>query len=350
MAASLSFDSAYRQVRRGHLAPVYYLTGDEEVLKDELLSLLVEHALDPAAKDFNLDVRSAGDLDGESLHTLVETPPLLAERRVVVVKNLEQWRRNAPVWRVLERYVADPSPTTVLALVHGPGQKPHGQLTRHAAHVAVEPLDPARLARWVARRAKRAGVELEQPAVAHLVDAVGGELAQLAMEIEKLAAVATGPQVSAGQVAELVGVRRGETPHDWVTAVLNREPVRAAQMLAHVLALAGMSGVRLVGLLGTALVGVRLARAELEGGAAPRQAERAVFAHLRQARPMGLGNWKDEAAAWVRAARLWSDLELDRAIRAAFATDRALKSPTISGQPGTLTDLVLAIAPERAAA
>ena len=81
MAAALTFDSAYRSLRRGELDPVYYLTGDEDVLKDELITFVQQQVVDAASRDFNLDVRSAGDLDGESLHALVETPPMLAERR-----------------------------------------------------------------------------------------------------------------------------------------------------------------------------------------------------------------------------------------------------------------------------
>jgi hypothetical protein len=90
-----SFASVRSSLERGKLVPVYYLTGDEEVLKDELVDAIVDSAVDPSNRDFNLDVRSAADLDGESFHALVETPPLLAERRAAVVRNLEQWRKNS---------------------------------------------------------------------------------------------------------------------------------------------------------------------------------------------------------------------------------------------------------------
>jgi len=350
MAASLSFDSAYRSIRRKELAPVYYLTGDEDVLKDELVAQVVERAVDPASRDFNLDARSAGDLDGESLHALVETPPMLAERRVVVIKGLEQWRRNAKVWQVLERYVANPSPTTVLLLVHGAGQKPHSGIAGAATHVTVEALSPERTRRWVKRRAEQAGVTLEAEAVDHLVDAVGGELWELAMEIEKLAAASGGAAMGAAEVADLVGVRRGETSHDWIAAVLARDVARAVAMLESVLAAAGVNGVRLVSQLGTALVGVRMARAMLDGGRNARGVEQAVFNHIRRARPAGLGNWKAEAARWTNAARAWTGRELDRAIRAAYEADRALKSTTISDEVGTLCDMLLVMTPQRAVA
>src|SRR5210317_1944643 len=101
MAASLTFDSAYRALKRQAPDPVYYLTGDEDLLKEEIIELIINSTVEAASRDFNFDVRRAADLDGESLHSLVETPPMLAEQRVVVVKNIEQWRKNAKVWQVV---------------------------------------------------------------------------------------------------------------------------------------------------------------------------------------------------------------------------------------------------------
>lgn len=351
MAAALTFDSAYRQIRRGDLAPVYYLTGEEDVLKDELIAFVQEQAVDPASRDFNVDVRAAGDLDGESLHTLVETPPMLAERRLVVVKNLEQWRKNAKVWRVLEQYVANPSPTTVLLMVHGPGATPNAKLTSRAVHVKLEPLSAERLVRWVQRRSKEAGFTIEPDAVEHLVSAVSGDLSHLAMEVEKLAAAAPEDRpLTTQDVSQLVGVRRGETPHDWVAAVLARDVALAVGMLEQVLSVSGVTAVRMVGMLGTALVGVRLARALLEAGAPPGRVEGAVFGAIQKARPFGLGNWKVEARRWTGAARDWSAHDLDQALRAAYAADRALKSTTTSDPAGTLSDMLLTFATGRAAA
>lgn len=350
MAAALSFDSAFRQVKRGKLDPVYYLTGDEDVLKQELVQVIVAEALDEAGRDFNLDVRSAGDLDGEAMHALVETPPMLAERRAVVIKSVEQWRKNAKVWAVVERYVERPSPSTVLVLTHGAGEKPHRTLAKASTHIDVTPLSPDRIGRWLAARAKGSGLELAPDAVEHLIDALGNDLSLLATEVEKLAGVADGSrQLTAHDVAPLVGVRHGETPHAWVTAVIERDPVRAVRMLGPLLSASGATAVRLVATLGTALVGVRLAAAALADGQEPRQAERTVFGAIRSARPYGLRSWSDEASAWVRAAGRWPPAELDAAIAAALDADRALKSTTVSDDVGILTSMVLAMTAERVA-
>jgi DNA polymerase-3 subunit delta len=350
--AGSSLERAYRSLKAGDIVPAYYLTGDEDVLKDDLVTAIIDAAVDPSARDFNLDVRAAGDLDGEALYALVETPPMLAERRVVVIRGLDQWRRNAKIWDVLHAFLERPSPTTVLILTHAAGQKPDARVARHAEHVDVAPLKPEQVRRWVARRAQSAGFALEETAAAHLVDAVGGDLSTLAMEIEKLASAAPADgRVDAALVADLVGVRRGETLHDWVDAAVSRDVTRATGLIEPVLAQSGVSAVQMVAALGTALVGLRLARALLDGGSAPARVERQLFAAIRDARPPRLRRWGEEAGRWAAAAGRWTTRAVDEALAATFEADRALKSPGVSDERGMLTTMLLQFARvERAAA
>ena len=116
----------------------------------------------------------------------------------------------------------------------------------------------------------------------------------------------------------------------------------AARLVAPVLELAGMSGVRVLSALGTALVGTALARAELDRGTPRPRLEGVLLGHLRAARPYGLGSWEETAARWARWAEAWSAAALRRAIALALEADRALKSTTVSDEGGTLTQLVLA--------
>ncbi len=345
------FESAYRNVRQGEVAPVYYLTGEADVLKDELVSGIVEAVLEPSTRDFNLDIRSAGELDAASLPTLVDTLPVLAPRRVVVIRNLEQWRKNARVWDALRTYLGRPSASTVLVLVHGAGEPPDAGLTRAALHVEVRQPAPAELRRWVEQRAERVGVHLDPQALEHLIRAVGPDLAHLATELDKLAAaIGSDAPVSAEQVARLAGVNRGETVEDWLEAVIARDPPRALALTDAVLPQAGVTAVRMVIALGTELVGLRMARALADGGLSGARLERAVFDHLRQARPVGGRNWETLARTWAAAAGRWTGAELDRAIRAAYLADLALKSTTVSDDRATLRTLLLAMNVKEAAA
>src|SRR5438552_2162933 len=344
---ALTLDALFRSLKRGAPDPVYYLHGDEDVLKDEAIAAVLDRAVEPGACDFNVDRRSAADLDAAAFHTLVNTPPLLARTRAVIVRGVEQVKKNSAIYQALLRYVSAPNPTTVLVLVQGAGEKPDAGLARDATAVAVEALPPERVARWTARRAGQLGLTLEPAAATLLQETVGHDLAFLARELEKLAAATAGRAATREDVAALVGVRRGATLPDLVDAALRHDAPAAAQLVEPVLEQASMSGVRIVSALGTALVGTALARAELDRGRSPPQAEDAVFRHLRAARPFGLGSYKEAAARWVHWADAWRGGELARALRAALAADRALKGTTVTDDRGIVLQLVLELAAQR---
>ncbi len=325
---ALTLDALFRSLKRGAPDPVYYLYGDEDVLKDEAIAAVLDRAVEPGARDFNVDRRSAADLDAATFHTLVNTPPLLARTRAVIVRGVEQVKKNSAVYQALLRYVSAPNPT----------------LARDATAVAVEPLPPERVARWTARRAGQLGLTMEADAATLLQETVGHDLASLARELEKLAAATAGRAATREDVAALVGVRRGATLPDLVDAALRHDAPAAAQLVDPVLEQASMSGVRIVSALGTALIGTALARAELDRGVAAARLPDVVFRHILAARPFGLGNWKEEAARWAEWARLWRPAALRRALRQALAADQALKSSTVSDDRAIVTELLLTMA------
>jgi len=341
---ALTFDALLRSLKQGAPDPVYYLHGDEDVLKDEAIRALVDRTVAPAARDFNVDQRNAADLDPEAFHALVNTPPMLVAARAVVIRGLEQLRKTAKLRQELARYLASPNPTTLLILVQGAGEPPDTELASRATTVAIEPLPPARVERWLAHQASRLGVTLAPDAAELLLAAVGNDLATLARELEKIAAVAGSRPATRDEVAALVGVRRGETVLDLVDAALERRGAAAARLVEPVLEQAGMSGVRIVTALATALLGTALARAELDGGAPRARLEAVILSHLRAARPYGLGRWEQTAERWARWAGSWSTVALSRALRLALAADRALKSSTVTDERGILEQLVLACA------
>lgn len=349
--APLSFDALMRALKRGDPEAVYYLHGDEEVLKDEAVRALIDRAVPPEARDFNLDVRAAAELDVESLHALLNTPPMLALRRAVVLRGVEQLRKKSKPRDALLAYLEHPAPETLLVLVQTDTAPPETDLAARATAVVVDRLPPERAARWVTHAAGRLGLTVEPAAAELLVETAGGDLAASRQELDKLAVLVRDRPVVRADVATLAGIRQGETLQDLVTAALARQPARAARLVDGVLAQAGMSGVRIVTALGTALVGTALARAELDGGTPPARLADALFRHLVAARPFGLRGYKVEAAQWAEWGAQWSAADLRRALRNALAADQALKSTGISDDSSILRQLVLTLGvPAREAA
>ena len=346
--AALTLDVLFRSLKKGARVsePVYLLYGDEDVLKDEAIRALIAAAVGESS-DFNLDVRFAADLTPESFHALVNTPPMLAERRAVVVRGVEQLgKRKTQLRDEVVRYLAAPNPTTVLVLVVAAGEEPDPDFVRASASVDMEPLAAERVPRWMQHRATTLGITLAPDAAELLVKAVGNDLTTISRELEKLAGLAagTGRPVTAEDVSSLVGVHRGETVFDLVDAALERRVARAAQLVEPVLEQAGMSGVKIVSLLGTHLVGTALARSERDRGLPLARLPEALSRQMQSVRPYGLRSYKEEAARWTAWSGLWSARELGHALRAALRADNALKTATVSDDRGILTQLVLGFA------
>ena len=352
----LDFDAFRRSVKKGEILPAYYLHGDVDLLKDDGLRDLLTAALDPSTRDFNFDRRRAADLAVEDFLTLAQTPPMMAPRRAVVIteiEDLQQRRDRAMKLRTaIVDYLAHPAPELLLVLVQSAGEKKlDADLARRSASVAFVPLTPDKLEKWIGHRAKLEGIELEPEAARHLHESVGDDLPQLAAEIAKLrGAVLPGHAVTADDVADLVGVQRGETIHSLVDAVTARDAAKATAMIRHLLEAPGVSGVRLVMALGTALSGVAWARALLNAGTslsnAARELESAMFKH----RPWGLRGYGDEARRWSKDAALWTMPELERAIAELLRADKRLKSTSLGGEAEIVLDCVLAMAGARVAA
>src|SRR5258705_5403803 len=228
--APLTLVAFLRGLKKGAPDPVYLLHGDEDVLTDEAVRALLEAAVNPAARDFNLDSRFASDLDAEAFHALVNTPPMLADRRAVVVRGVDQLgKRKSKLRDELIRYLGAPNPTTLLILVVAAGEDPDPEIARGATSVALGALEPERVPRWIAHRAGELTLKLEPDAVDLLVAAVGNDLSALARELEKLASLAGDRAATAADVPPPVGVRRGETGYDLLDAGLERQGGRAAQ-------------------------------------------------------------------------------------------------------------------------
>ena len=92
-----TLDAFLRSLGKGAPATAYYFHGPEDLLKDEALRALLDRVLDPSLRDFNLDQRSAGQLDADTLFALCTTLPMMAERRVVVLREIEALKRKPKV-------------------------------------------------------------------------------------------------------------------------------------------------------------------------------------------------------------------------------------------------------------
>ncbi len=331
---------AFREaLKSGEFDPAYYIYGDEEQLKDEAVRQLLAVAVDPATEAFNLEQRKGGDVDAEALGTMLATPPMMADRRVVVVRDVESLRKNAR--EMLDRYLERPSRDTVLVLVAGPGAKADRGLIGATAAVEYAPLTGAQLPKWIAQQVERAGGTITEAAVSLLQETVGSELSQLALEIEKLASYSRGAAIDEDAVSAVVGIRREETMGHLLDAIARRDATTALDALPHVLQQPKSSAVTIV--MALTVQTLAIAWGEARGLPAHRLAKE-YFSLLKEGGSVYTGrSWGDAVSSWTKAVPRWSARESDSALVALASTDAALKETRLSSDEQILATLILTI-------
>lgn len=330
------------------VAPAYYVHGSEVILKDEAVATLVATLLEPSLRDFNLDLQSASQLDPDQLAGACATLPMMAERRVVVLRDVEAWKRKSKAKQAAVTYLERPAPETVLVMVQGDDKDPDSDLAAHATSVDCRPLVGEALEGWLDARLDAAGVTLAPEAREHLVRSTAGDLGLLAAECAKLAGLGGSEAIDRDTVAALVGIRFGETADDWRDAVLRDDLPRAIAILPGVLAQSGVSGVRLAFTLGGSLLALSWLRAIAR--ARKLRGEKLINPLMREClypnRPL-VGDYQSFARVAVEVVGDWPLERIRQAVRATLAADVALKSTTISDEEGILTDLILQLAATR---
>jgi DNA polymerase-3 subunit delta len=336
-------------VQQRSFDPVYVLYGEDDFLKDDMVRQLVDAAVDPSTRDFNLEIRRGSELDGETLGSLLGTPPMMAARRAVVVRDLGGLKKDARA--ALDRYVERPAPDAVLVLVAAAGTKPDRALLAKATAVEFEPLTGAMVSKWITHHATtvlQSGITAEASAL--LQSAVGDDLPQLAVELEKLAAYAQGSPIDERAVSEVVGVRRGETLGSLLDAVGERDARRALSLVPPVLAQPKTSGVLAVMALTVQMLALGWGRAMRQRGMTMPALSREFFTFLRESGAFPGRPWGEAVSAWMGMLDKWTDRELDEALAALLEADLSFKETRVSSDEQMVTTLVLRLCAGRPAA
>ena len=96
---------------------MYFLYGPEAHQRGQAEQALIDLHLDPATSDFNLDRVSGRGVDPEALASMLATPPMMADWRVVVVRQAEALSQSPRLRGIVEAAVASPPPGLALVLV-----------------------------------------------------------------------------------------------------------------------------------------------------------------------------------------------------------------------------------------
>ena len=323
--------------------PAYYFYGEDDFLKDETVRRLLDAAVDPTTRDFNLEIRRAADLDGEMLGSLLGTPPMMAERRALVVRDVGALKKDAR--GLLERYLASPPSDVVVVLTSPSGAKADKVLCERTTAVDFEPLSGARVPKWITHYVEHELQSRIAPdAVSLLQDAVGDDLAQLKTELDKLASYMDGGTIDEHAVGAVVGVRREETLGSFLDAVARRDVKAALARLPGLLQQPKLSGVQVVMALATQTLALAWGRAQRDRGTPIGRLASEFYALLKESPSSYTGrSWSEAVNCWTSAVDRWTAADLDAGLDALLVADAMLKESRLSTEAQLLSNLVLSL-------
>ena len=342
MSPVIDVKSLHAAEKATTFAPVYYFHGDDDYVKEQELRRLIDVTVDPATRDFNFEVLRAADVDAETLGSIIGTPPMMAERRVVVVRDVGALKKAAR--DMLERCIRTVASDLVLILVSPAGAKADTGLLKSTTSIDFKPLSGTRIPKWIAYYVEHdLGSSITDGAITLLQEAVGTELAQLQVELDKLGSYTGGAPINEAAVSAVVGVQPGETMGDLLDAVARRDAARALAMVPTVLQQPKSGGVPIVLALTVQTLGLGWASAARAAGASPSRLHGDLIGLLKDTGAFPFRAWGEFAATCSRNAEKWSPRAVDEALEALLAADVTLKTTRLSSDEQLIANLVASL-------
>ncbi len=265
-------------------ASIYVLHGKDDYLQRMHLQQVVRRVVGEDDQHMALTQFDGPEASLADVLDELRTLPLLAERRVVIVRQADPFIKTHRA--ALERYLAAPSPTGVLVLLCDSWPS-NTRLARRVPQVgeAIECETPPRrrLASWlVDHTARHVGKKLQPATAQKLVDLIGDDsLGKLCSEIDKLATyVGDATHITDNDVENLVGHHRQEKVFGIIDAAERRDLSQALELWQQVLATDRDAPYRAIGGLAWALRRLIDQRGHQSRGAAKRLNPAQLMEHL----------------------------------------------------------------------
>ncbi len=312
------------------LPSVLLFEGEEEQLKKDALTALRREILPEGMESLNETVLE--DPPADRLIADAETQPFMADRRLVVVRDLPALMGRAEADERLLTWLPSVPDTTIL-LFYCTG-KPDGRKKLYTAVkkmggvVTFSPLRGAELTHFVTDAFRKAGKECDARTADHLIFTVGDDAGLLQNEVQKLAACAgDNPSVTSADVTALATPSTECTVYQMVDAVVAGQKGRALTLLRNQL----LNGTEQMKILNSLLRQYRLLQ-----HIKIMQYEKRGGDFIRSS----LGVQPFAVDQYVRQASGYTGGQVKKAVQICFETEYAIKSGRIQ-QEGAVESVVL---------
>ncbi|GAB4408231.1 MAG: hypothetical protein OHK0032_03620 [Thermodesulfovibrionales bacterium] len=222
----MSIKHFIQEVEKGLRLPAYLLYADDPYLLKEA-SIMASKTIPEQEKDFSFDLFDLDSIDEtppfEQILDVLNTIPFFGRGRIVVIENIQEIDRK-DMGR-LEGYLSNPSPYSVLMLLHR--GSPKKQFKEVANKVKTIPLDIRQqdIPLWIKEKARQKGLDVTDGAIEYLVGITGPDVGLLSSELEKFTLIGKG-LIDVQDIREIVRGSSDYDAFDLVNALRERDAGR----------------------------------------------------------------------------------------------------------------------------
>ena len=309
----------YKDLEKAQFAPLYFLFGEEPYLLNSSVERFKYSVLTEGAVDFNYSLFYASDADVTTIKDAVETLPMMAARRLVILKEAQDLSDKE--WIELESLITAPVESSVFVILASrvdKRKKQIRQLLEKADCVEFKKPYENQVPSWVNYIAQTLGLTISNEAIHLLHKLVGNHLTEIEAELKKLGEfIGSHRRIEMADVAQVVSRSKEENVFDFTKAIGENDRVRALEHLVHLLD-QGQNEVGIVSLVARHIRILLSLKRGIEEGL-----HGAKLAHYAQVPPYFLEGYLDQA-------RLWTQKKLEGTLVILSETDKALKSSPLS--------------------
>ncbi len=232
-----------KDIKKGQVAPIYFLHGEESYYIDELVNYMEDHLLTEDQKAFNLTTLYGKDCDFKIILDNARRYPMMAERQLVFVREAQQLKTLDN----LEAYLKDPLDSTVLVFAHK-----HKKLDKRkkfakalakaqkagkAVVLETQKLYDNQLPDWISRYLKAEGFDIAPQAADMLAEYLGNDLAKIANELKKLMLnLPKGSLIEPQVIEENIGISKDYNVFELQSALAQRDHLKTYRIAQYYMA------------------------------------------------------------------------------------------------------------------
>ena len=199
-------------IRQGTPASVYFFYGEEVFLLQHYLKQLKKLLIEPVTESFNYHKLTAETFDLRTFADCVENLPMMAERTMVVVDEVDIFKLNEIDRERMGEILSDiPEYCTVVFTYETTPFKPDKRLKKlwdavekHSVMVEFQKQSQRDLVNWISRHFAASGKRITPELCVYLIDITGGTMTALSGEISKICAYSGAEEICKSDIDAVV--------------------------------------------------------------------------------------------------------------------------------------------------